>query len=256
MKFKIAAIAALLCVGQVALAQTAAEDIARGDSAHAALDAAGALAHYQAALTVDSTNAEALWKAAREAVDLGEAAGFAHQEHARDSLYRLGEQYATRSVQANPDLAVTHFTMAKALGRAALSMGSRDRVKYAGRVRDQALAALKIDSLDDGAWHVMGVWNAEIMRLNGFVRFLAKNLLGGQVFGEANWKNAQRDLEHAVALQPARIVHHLDLAQVYADVGDKTKAREQYQLVLQLPATEYNDKHYKSEATQALAKLE
>ena len=255
MKLELAAAVMLLCIGGTARAQTAADAIALGDTAAAALDAQGALAHYQAAIELDSVNAEALWKAAREAVDLGEAAGFTHQDSARDSLYKLGEQYANRAVQANPNVAVTHFTLAKALGRAALALGSRERVKYAKRVREQALEALKLDSLDDGAWHVMGVWNAEIMRLNTFTRFFAKTLLGGGVLGEASWGNAQRDLEHAVALQPTRIVHHLDLARVYADVGDKAKAREQYELVLSLPATEYNDTNYKHEAEQALAKL-
>ncbi len=255
MKLPIAAAAALLCLARVAGAQTAAAAIARGDSATAALNATGALADYEAAIKLDSTNAEALWKAAREAVDLGEAAGFDHQEHARDSLYALAEQYAERSVRANAGIGAAHFTLAKALGRAALTKGSRERVTYAKRVREEALAALKLDSLDDGAWHVMGEWNAEIMRLNGFVRFIAKNLLGGQVFGEASWPNAERDLEHAVALQPTRIVHHLDLAAVYADVGDKARAREQYQLVLSLPAADYNDQNYKRQAEQALAKL-
>lgn len=255
MKLPLAAAVLLLSVGGVARAQSAAEAIALGDSAAAALDAQGALAHYQAAINLDSANAEALWKAAREAVDLGEAAGFNHQNSARDSLYKLGEQYANRAVQANPNIAATHFTLAKALGRAALTLGARERVKYAKRVRAEALAALKLDSLDDGAWHVMGVWNAEIMRLNAFTRFFAKTLLGGAVFGEASWANAKRDLEHAVDLQPKRIVHHLDLGQVYADVGDKAKAREQYELVLSLPATEYNDTNYKHEAEQALAKL-
>ncbi|MDE3053042.1 MAG: hypothetical protein KGJ70_04095 [Gemmatimonadota bacterium] len=255
MKVLAATLAALMCVGAPVAAQTVATDIARGDSAHTALNATAALGDYEAAIKLDTANAEALWKAAREAVDLGEAAGFQHQDHARDSLYALAEQYATRAVQANPSEAVTHFTLAKALGRAALSKGGRAKVSYAKRVRAEALEALKLDSLDDGAWHVMGVWNAEIMRLNGFLRFFAKTLLGGQVFGEANWDSAQRDLEHAVALAPTRIVHHLDLGQVYLDRGDKAKADAQYQEVLKLPATEYNDKYYKQEAEQALAKL-
>ncbi len=256
MKVLAAALAALMCVGRTAAAQTAADEIARGDSAYAALNATAALADYQAAIKLDSTNAEALWKAAREAVDLGEAAGFENQNHARDSLYKLAEQYATRAVQANPNEAVTHFTLAKALGRTALSKGGKEKVSYAKQVRAEALEALKLDSLDDGAWDVMGMWNAEIMRLNGFMRFFAEKLLGGQVFGQANWNSAQRDLEHAVALQPERIVHHLDLAGVYRDRGDKAKAREEYQKVLDLPATEYNDKYYKREAKQALAKLQ
>ncbi len=257
MKLQFAVAVALVCLGSTARAQqTAADDIAMGDSAYAAHDGATALTHYQAAIAVDSTNAEALWKAGRVATDMGEAAGFANQDHKRDSLYKLAQEYAGRAVDANPDLAVTHFTLAKALGRAAQTLGPRDRVKYAKRVYDQGTAAIRLDSLDADAWDLMGVWNAEIMRLNGFVRFIAKTLLGGQIFGKANWKNAQRDLEHAVNLQPNRIVHHLDLAQVYADVGEKAKAREQYNLVLSLPAADYNDQNYKHQAEQALAKLE
>ena len=35
--------------------------------------------------------------------------------------------------------------------------------------------------------HVMGMWNAEVMRLNTFSRAVAKNVLGGRVFGAASW---------------------------------------------------------------------
>jgi tetratricopeptide (TPR) repeat protein len=252
MKTGVAALAAILCAAPAARAQTAAEHVAMGDKESAALNPAGALAHYQEAIKLDSTNADALWKAARDAIDLGE---FANASKTRDSLYHLAEEYATRGVHANPRIAETHFTLAKALGRAALTKGGREKVSYAGRVREEALAALKIDSVDDGSLHVLGVWNAEIMRLNGMLRFFAKNLLGGQVFGEANWDNARRYLERAVALYPDRIVHHLDLGTVYEDTGDKDKAREQYTLATKLPPSEYNDKHYQQQAEERLRTL-
>jgi tetratricopeptide (TPR) repeat protein len=255
MRYHLAALGALMIVGTGLKAQTAARDIAAGDSAHTALNAALALRHYEAAISLDSLNAEALWKASRDVVDLGEAAGFAGNDQTRDSLYRVGEQYATRAVQANPKSSMAHFAMARALGRAALAVGSRERIKYAKRVREQGLKAIELDSLNDGAWHVMGEWNAEIMRLNGFVRFLARNLLGGQVMGQASWDNAQHDLMRAVALRPDRIVHHLDLGQVYADVGKKDLAREQFNQVLSLPAVEYNDVNYQHQAQQALDRL-
>ena len=111
------------------------------------------------------------------------------------ALYESAEQYARRAVAANPNDAEGHFQLARAIGRNALTMGARDKMKYAGEVRDEALAALKIDPKHAGALHVMGVWNAEVMRLNGFTRMIAKNLLGGKVFGEASWDNAQRYLE-------------------------------------------------------------
>src|SRR5687767_1168021 len=231
-------------------AQTAAEHIVIGDREHAAMNAASALQHYQAAIQADANNAEALWRASREAIDLGE-----FNDGARDSLYQLGEQFARRAVQADPKSSMAHFSLAKALGRRALSLGARERVKFAGEVRKEAMEALALDSTNAGALHVMGRWHANIMRLSGVSRFVAKNILGGRVFDQANWKDAVRYLERASALEPDRIVHRLELASVYADSKNKDKAREQYQAALKLQPTELNDKHYLAAAERQLNEL-
>jgi hypothetical protein len=128
--------------------------------------------------------------------------------------------------------------------------GTRDRIKYAGVVRDEAIAALKLNPNHDGALHVMGVWNAEVMRLNGISRMIAKNFLGGQVFNAASWDSAQTYLEKAVAAAPNRITHHLDLAAVYADRDQTIKAREQYEWIARATPAEYNDAKYKEEAAR------
>ena len=240
---------ATVCASAVS-AQTVAEHIVLGDRDYHAMNAAGALRHYQEAIRLDSTSAEALWKASVQSIDLGE-----FNDAARDSLYRMGEQYARRAVQADPKSSMAHFALAKAIGRRALSLGARDRVKYAGEVRKEALAALALDSANAGALHVMGMWHANIMRLSGFTRFLAKNLLGGKTFDEANWKDAQLMLERASALEPNRIVHRLDLAAVLRDRGDKTKARAEYQAVLQMKLTDYNDRNYQQQAERELREM-
>jgi tetratricopeptide (TPR) repeat protein len=227
-----------------ATAQTAADHIALGDHDHAAMNAPSALHHYEEAVRAEPKSYDALWKAAREAVDVGEFAPPAE----RDSLYTLAEQYARRAVEANPGDAEGHFNLARALGRRALSLGKRDRVKYAGDVRTHALEALKLNPKHPGALHIMGMWNYNVMSLSGMTRFMAKTFLGGKVFDSANWNDAQRYMEEAVATDPTRLVHRLDLARVYVARGDKTKAAEQYELVIRGPRTEYNDRHYQSEA--------
>src|SRR4249919_313742 len=68
----LAATAALLVVARIAIAQTAAQHVAEGDEANAAMNAPAALHHYKAALAIDSNDYAALWKASREAVSLGE----------------------------------------------------------------------------------------------------------------------------------------------------------------------------------------
>src|SRR4051812_42114135 len=232
-----------------ALAQSAAEHVALGDKDHAAMNAPGALQHYETAIAADPKSYDALWKAAREAVDVGEFNASAEE---RDRLFSMAELYARRAVEANPTDAEGHFHLARALGRKALSLGARDRVKYAGDVRTHALEALKINPKHPGALHVMGVWNYNVMKLSGMTRFMAKTFLGGKVFDSANWNDAQRYMEESVAADPDRLVHHLDLARVYVARDDRTKAAEQYERVIKGPRTEYNDRHYQSEAEAEL----
>jgi hypothetical protein len=250
MSIRALVIAAMLCVTRRGAAQSAAEHVAIGDREYTARNLPAAFQHYEAAVAADSTSVEGLWKAANAAVDLGE-----FNDAERQRYYARAEQLARLAVAANPQSADAHFALAKALGRVALSKGKRDKVKYAGVVRNEVLEALRIDSLHAGALHVYGMWNAEIMRLSGFERWAARNLLGGKVLGQANWANAQRYLERAVEREPNRITHRLDLAAVYADRDDRAKAREQLETIAQMPAAEYNDSRYKEIAAQRLAKL-
>lgn len=242
-----------LAVAQRPAAEAARDEIARGDSAQVAFRPADALQHFEAAIGLDSVNAEALGKASRSAVDLAESETDAAR---RRELFRLGERYARRAVAADSADAEARFHLARALGRAALSVGVRERVKYAVEVRAQAMAALRLAPDHPGALHVFGMWNAEVKRLSGVERFFAQNLLGGRVFSQANWKDAVSSLERAVAVDPDRLTHHLDLALIYADVGEKAKARERLEHVLAADRqTDYNDPLYKRQAAAALAKL-
>lgn len=232
------------------VAQSAAEHTVLGDRDHAAMNAPGALQHYETAIMADPKAYEALWKAAREAVDVGEFNASAAE---RDRLYSMAELYARRATEANPADAEGHFHLARALGRKALSLGVRDRVKYAGDVRTHALEALKLDPRHPGALHVMGMWNYNVMRLSGMSRFMAKTFLGGKVFDSANWEEAQRYMEESVAKEPNRLVHHLDLARVYAARGDRERARAQYEATIRGTAAEFNDRHFQRQASDELA---
>ena len=245
-----AAVVVTLAAAPVRLmAQSAAEHIALGDKEHAAMNAPSALRHYEEAIKVDPKSYEALWKATREAVDVGE---YNADDKERDRLYTLAEQYARRAVEANPNDAEGHFHLARALGRKALSLGKRDQVKYAGDVRTQALEALKLNPRHPGALHVMGMWNYNVMRLSGMTRFMAKTFLGGKVFDSANWDDAQKYMEESVAIEPGRLVHHLDLARVYKERDNKERARAEYQATINGTANEFNDKKFQAEAAEEL----
>ena len=232
--------------------ESAADYIAAADRERAAMQPRGALEDFEHAIALDSNNYEALYKASREAVDLGE---FEPNPAAKQQDFDTGLRFAQRATVVNPTGPDGHFALARALGRQALAVGGKKRIQFAKQVRAEALAALSYDPNHAGALHVMGVWNAEVMRLSGIERFIARNLLGGGILGTASWKEAVRYLQEAVAIEPKRIVHHLDLGKVYADIGEKSKARQQFQVVLSTPPAEYNDPHYKDDAQHQLARL-
>ena len=190
-------------------------------------------------------------RASIAAVDVGEASTGARQAE----LYQKGEDYAKRAIVVKPNDAEGHFTLARALGRRAQAMGSRDRVKFAGDVRAHAMEALKHEPQHAGALHIMGMWHAEVMRLSGVRRFAAKTFLGGKVFDSANWDDAQRYLEQAVAAEPNRLIHRIDLAEVLLDRGDKARARQQIDAIRRAPTAEANDTRYKRHAEELARRL-
>ncbi|HUF29467.1 MAG TPA: tetratricopeptide repeat protein [Gemmatimonadaceae bacterium] len=254
MRFRHLALAALIGTMPIAAGaqQSTQASVAAGDRAYESLQVADALTQFESAIEADSSHYEALWKASRAAVDLAEYEPNAQRKQA---LFEQAERHARRAVAVNANDAEGHFAMARALGRVALTKGVRDRVRYATQVRASALRALELSADHPGALHVLGRWNAEVMRLSGLSRFFAKNLLGGRVFDQANWDDARRYLERAVAVDPQRLVHNLGLAEIYLDLKETGKAREQLTLVVNGTASDYNDQHYQREARALLEKI-
>ncbi|HET7874930.1 MAG TPA: tetratricopeptide repeat protein [Methylomirabilota bacterium] len=238
-----------------AAAQSVADHVAMGVTAMQAHDLRTGLAHYEAALADDSTSYEANWRAAMALLDLGEQVPDEEKSAERDALYARAETLARRAVLADSTRVEGHFALAAAVGRASLTMGKKERIRRAALIRDEARRAIAIDSTYDGAYHVLGRWHAEIMRLSGFSRFFAKSFLGAGVFKEASWDSAVANLEKAVALDPRRIYHRLELAQVYADRKRYDEARAQLAEVESLPERELQDSAYKREAGRLAAEI-
>lgn len=193
-------------------------------------------------------NYEANWRAALTLGLMGDPFPMSVKSARRDSLYARAERFAHRAVAANPDGAEGHFALAASLGRAALMVGPEDKVRRAIIIRDEALRALAIHPRHDGAYHILGRWNAEIMRLPGISRFFAKHFLGARVFDQASWSKATGYMEKAVELAPGRIYHHLALADIYLDTKRPRDAEAQLRVVDSLPVREALDTNYRQQA--------
>jgi hypothetical protein len=252
-RWKLAGIAVALTIGASAVAaQSSAELTTLGDAAYQERRPKDALEHFVRAIAADAANSGALWKASRCEIDLAERTT---DRQALDSLLAAGQQHAEAAIRVRPADADGHFSLARALGRRALSVGVRDRIRFSRIIRDEALAALKIDSTHAGALHILGMWNAEIMRVNGLSRMFARSFMGADLFNLASWDEAQRLMEASVQRDPGRIIHRLDLAGIYAERGDRTGARELYLWIASAPLVEPNDDLYKSQAAERLKRL-
>ncbi|PYO69663.1 MAG: hypothetical protein DMD69_02120 [Gemmatimonadetes bacterium] len=167
----------------------------------------------------------------------------------------MGRVYAERAVRADSTKPDGHYVLAMVLGRLSRTKGSKERVRYAKIIFDEATKAVQIDSTHDLAHHVLGAWNAEVKRLSGFQRFFAKALFGGGFMDKANWNDAVMHLETAVRLAPNHVYHRLELAEVYVDLGKYSKAREQLQVIATLPVADVMDPQYKKDAADLLADI-
>lgn len=226
--------------------------VAEGDSLRGLLRPLKALERYQAALEMDSAHYEALWKSSREAVTLGMLAA---DQDASKEWYRTAEGYARRAVGKAPADARGHEWLAISLGRRALREGPRTRVELSEAVRREALAALAADSLSPAAHHVLGQWNAEVRRLSGITRLVARKLLGGDAMDQASWEAAERHLRRAVELAPSGLVHRLELARILIDTDRPELARDHLRMVLDLPPVDPADPLHKQDAQELLRRL-
>ena len=236
---------ALITAAPAAGAQSATGHVAKGDQAYASRRAPEALRHYLAAITADSTSADALWRASVIEAELAE---FEPDSARAVSLLASAERHARAAVSLAPKSVDAHFALAHALGRIALRVPTASRLPYASEIHQEALACLELAPGDARCLHVLGVWCAEYMRLGHFTRAMANTMTGGKLFTNATWEEAERNLKAAIAVEPKRAIHHLDLARIYRDQGKKAEAKTEFQAVLDAPLRDYNDEKYKEEA--------
>jgi tetratricopeptide (TPR) repeat protein len=227
------------------------ELIREGDVAMAQLEPDPALQAYQAAVALDPSNYEALWKAGRTLIALGE---LEERGNPQKDLYNKALKYAERAVKVSPSGAEGHFVRAYALDRVALFEGGKTRIRLAREVRAEAQRAIDLNPLLDEAYHLLGEWNSQLADLGFVSKLITKTLLGGMP-DDVSFENAAHYFELAIQANPDRVDHHLEYARTLIRLDRKDEARAELQKVLQLPATDLGDPARKEEAQELLERL-
>lgn len=222
------------------------------EKAYAANDLAASRSAAEAAIAAMPDNATAHWMLARVLIDLGNRET---AKSAREALYTEAESQARRAAVLNPEDTWAHHYLAASLGKLALTEGGKRKIELSKEVRAEALRAVELDPRNDLSLHILGRWNLEIANLSPFLKLAAKVVYGGVPEGASNEK-AVEYFQRAMAIDPARLSHRLELGVTYMKMDRPQEAIPLFQSVLDLPALEPNDPDYKAQAAKWLPKAE
>jgi len=225
-------------------------EVLAGDAAYRQFDNNTALAAYQRAFAIDSSNYAVLWKIARAYADVG----FMASDPVQTRYYRAAERGARRCVALHPDSAESHFVLALALGRVALKVGGKTKIALSKEIKAQADSTLALNPCHGGALHIIGRWHYELANLSWILKSFAKVLYGGLPPSGGN-EEAKRWFEKALACDPRSPRHYLWLAKAQLELGEDELARSNLEKCLRVPPEFWDDDLNQREAQKLLKKF-
>ena len=242
--------AALLLTSAAIHAQSADDLVKKGTVFDQRFEAGAALKCYLAAEKQEPGNPEVLVRIARQYRHLMVDAS-ANAEKMRLGQIALG--YAQKSVALAPDLADAQLSVAITHGKLLPLLGKKEQVQTSPRIKTAVDRTLRLDPRNDLAWHILGRWHRNLADIGGVKRALAGALYGGLPTGSN--EEAVKCLEKAIALNPSRLMHYVELGRVYAQMGRKDDARRLINKGLAMPDVEKDDFETKARGRETLAKL-
>jgi Tfp pilus assembly protein PilF len=130
---------------------------------------------------------------------------------------------------------------------------TKEQVSASPRIKVSVDKALAIDPHNDTAWHVLGRWNRVLAEVSSAKRFAA-GLIYGQL-PKGSYEEAEQAMKKAIALNPKRLMHYIELGRIYAQMGRTEEARQFINKGLAMPDTEKDDPETKQRGRETLAKL-
>lgn len=237
------------------LAQTGAQYLAAGDAAYAKFDDQAALAQYRAALTLEPSNYEALYKASRALINIADvitAKGKAARER-RLALYADAAVLAHRAVAANPGGTYGHVLIAAAAGKRVLELGPKAQVGASREIKAEIDQALLLDPANHLAWGALGVWHRRIAEISRTKRLLGDIFIGS--IPKGSLADSEKALRRAIELEPCFVNHYLELGRTLADEKNLDEAAKIFKKAIALPKTNSEDDVLKAQAQAELVAL-
>lgn len=250
--FSLILLAALsLCLCSFAAPADVTALLERGDGLSEQLKTSEALAVYlEAQKLTTKDDAEVLYRLSRATAELMVDTEV-KAEQKELGMKALG--YAQRAVAAAPRNASAHLSVAICYGRVSQFLDNRTKIDNSKLIKQHAETAIALNPASDYAYHVLGAWNYELAGLGGFSRAIAKMVYG--TIPTASYEDAETYFKKAIAINPQRVAHHIELGRTYAALKQTELARASLAKGLALPSREKDDPQTKARGREALKKL-
>jgi tetratricopeptide (TPR) repeat protein len=244
------AVAALFLSIVIVQAGPADELIAKGNVYYEKLDAQEALKYYLPAEKLEPKNVRLLVRISREYRHLMSDASKTEEKL---RLGGIAVDYAKRAAALGPNDPEAQLAVAISYGKLQPLESTKEKVETARIIKSEADKAIKLDPRSDLAWHVLGRWNMGYAEVTSVKRALAELVYGK--LPVTTYEDAAKCFEKAIELKPDRLIHYIELGQVYSQMGRTADARRVITKGLAMKETEKDDPETKQRGRETLAKL-
>jgi tetratricopeptide (TPR) repeat protein len=222
----------------------------QGDVHDIALRPAKALEFYLPAEKLAPDDVELLVKIARQYSYLMDDAT-SKPEKIKQGTIAL--EYSERAVKADSKSSDAHLSVAICLGKLALVQSNKEKIAAAFRIKNSAETAARLNPRSDYAWHILGRWHQALASTGTIAKSIGRFLYGA--LPEGSNEESVKFFEKAIAANPSRLIHHIELGRTYANMGRVEEAREALNRGLAMPSTEKEDEQTKQRGRDTLRKI-
>ena len=246
----LATVTAIWLTTQAGHAQSAAELIAKGDTSDLTFRANEALKSYLPAEKLEPGNLRLLVSIARQYRHLMTDAK-TNAEQLR--LGGIALTYGLKAAALGPNDSEAQLSPAITYGKMLPFQGQKAQVDAAPKIKAAVDKALLLNPHNDTAWHVLGRWHQSLANVSSLKRAFGTILYGKLPVGTN--ADAIDCFNRAIAINPHRLRHYVELGRTYAQMGQNATARRYIIKGMNMPNVEKDDPEVKRRGSAALAKL-
>jgi tetratricopeptide (TPR) repeat protein len=247
----IAATTAFGFICATAKCETADQLIKAGETCDLNLRATEALSFYLPAEKLQPNNAHLLVCIARQYRHLMADAS------TREEKLKLGGialEYSQRAAVLAPSDSEAQLDPAISYGKMLPFQSFKEQTQESRYIKEGAEKAIQLDPRNDLAWHVLGRFHMVLASVTGFKRAVAQLMFGE--FPAASNEDAVKCFKKAIEINPARLMHYIELGEAYAQMGRPSDARLFITQGLAMPEIDKDDPEIKRRGRETLAKLQ